>query len=408
MKQKYLILFLAFGLFCTAAAAQTVGSCDGDRFINEVFTEVEISTIQYGENVNYGVTEALIMDVYEPEGDTAAARPVAIFAHGGGFIFGSRTEMDYLCTEYTKRGYVAATIDYRKLQVAGLDSVNAAEGLIRCMQDMKAAVRYFRNDAITANTYRVDTNFIFVGGYSAGAIAALHTAYWDAEVMAPEYIEQLLIAEGGLEGQSSDFMNVSSSVQGVINLSGGLIDADWVEADGPPLASYHGTDDGTVFINTGLAAGALLLEGSEVIHARADEVGLKDYFYILEGGGHDGIFEVGPFAEDYNTFLEETWMFQESILCSEVSSVGESLAQPVFATLAPNPVQGQLFVENTTGETLELQLFSAAGALVWEGLITSYNESINLSHLSSGIYFYRLRTQSRKGSQQGKLVVAPR
>ena len=187
-----------------------------------------------------------------------------------------------------------------------------------------------------------------------------------------------------------------------------MIDADWVEADDPPLASYHGTNDNVVFINIGLAAGALLLEGSEMIHTRAEEVGLEAYFYKLEGGGHDGIFEVGPFAEDYSTFLEETWMFQESILCSGVSSVRENLVHPTFATLAPNPVKGQLFVHNTAGETLSLQIFSAAGALVWQGLITGYNESVNLSHLTSGIYFYRLRTQSRKGSQQGKLVVAPR
>lgn len=407
MMKKYLMLTVTIGLFCASAAAQAVSSCNGDRFINEVFSDVQITTVQYGENLNYGEPEALIMDVYEPEGDTSSSRPVAIFAHGGAFIFGDRTEMDYLCTSYTKRGYVTATIDYRKLQAFGLDSINAVEGLIRCMQDMKAAVRYFRNDAMTSNTYKVDTNFIFVGGYSAGALAALHTAYWDDEDMNPEYIEQLLTVEGGLEGQSNDFANVSSSVQGVINHSGGLIDANWLEAGDPPLVSYHGTDDSTVPFNTGLAAGAIVLDGSRVIHDRAEVTDLSHYLYAVEGGGHDGIFETGAFTEEYSTYLDEAWMFLESILCSDVSSVEEGIVQQAFANLMPNPFYGQLFIENTSGSALKLQVFSAAGALVREEWIASFNETINLSSLTPGVYFYRLNARDLKGTQQGKLVLAP-
>lgn len=54
--------------------------------------------------------------------------------------------MHDLCTAYARRGFVAATIDYRKLPGGTiLDSVNAVEAIVRTMQDMKAAVRIFRS-----------------------------------------------------------------------------------------------------------------------------------------------------------------------------------------------------------------------------------------------------------------------
>lgn len=89
--------------------------CDGTRFIDEVFGSAVIYTVQYGQNLNNGIQQPLIMDIYEPEGDNLTDRPVIILAHGGYFIFGGRGEMADLCQYFAKRGYVAATIDYRKL-----------------------------------------------------------------------------------------------------------------------------------------------------------------------------------------------------------------------------------------------------------------------------------------------------
>jgi len=55
----------------------------------------------------------LYMDIFTPEGDTATDRPVMIFAFGGGFVAGDRSQVAVLAANYALRGYVAASIDYR-------------------------------------------------------------------------------------------------------------------------------------------------------------------------------------------------------------------------------------------------------------------------------------------------------
>src|SRR3954451_3671776 len=57
------------------------------RYRDAVFTDVtKTSNLQYGSatNVN-GETENLLLDLYQPTGDTVDARPAIIWVHGGGF-----------------------------------------------------------------------------------------------------------------------------------------------------------------------------------------------------------------------------------------------------------------------------------------------------------------------------------
>ena len=79
---------LCVTLFATLGAAQDV------RFRDEVFSEVVVTDdVAYGGAVNRwtGLSETLLLDVYEPLGDTAAARPAVVVVHGGGFKGGSKS-----------------------------------------------------------------------------------------------------------------------------------------------------------------------------------------------------------------------------------------------------------------------------------------------------------------------------
>ena len=143
--------------------------CGTPRYDTETFTAVTTTTdVTYGQNLDINNTmQTLTMDIYQPTGDVAVTRPVLIFAHGGSFIAGSKTNAEQvtLCTRFAKRGYVTATIDYRLGIGFPINQANAQKAVWRATQDMKAAVRFFRMDAATTNTYRADPNFIFVGGY---------------------------------------------------------------------------------------------------------------------------------------------------------------------------------------------------------------------------------------------------
>ena len=55
------------------------------------------------------------MDVYTPVGDVCQNRPLLVFAHGGAFVGGSKNNSlaESICESFAKRGYVAASINYR-------------------------------------------------------------------------------------------------------------------------------------------------------------------------------------------------------------------------------------------------------------------------------------------------------
>ena len=231
--------------FCFALCLQLDAQCDGSRFRTSTFTGVSIS-----ENIIYSqVTPAgLRMDVYEPTGDVSSARPLIIMAHGGSFIAGDENSEDIvaICNAFAKRGYVTASIQYRLTDSSNLyDSLYMMKTVINATQDMRAAVRYFRKDAATINSFKIDTSMIFIGGASAGAISALHTGILTEQTELPSYIQNIVNTEGGLEGNSGS-PGYSSNVAGIINLCGALNRAEWISSTSVPIVSIHGTQDGTV------------------------------------------------------------------------------------------------------------------------------------------------------------------
>ncbi|MCC7466153.1 MAG: alpha/beta hydrolase, partial [Saprospiraceae bacterium] len=278
MKRRLLSLFIFSLSGLSFLAAQNPG-CDGVRYLDDIFTAVKKTTVTYAPSINhFGQNINLSMDIYEPEGDPLSARPVVILAHGGSFVFGDKSMMQPWCELLAKKGYIAASIQYRLFPffILGLpDSIEVFDTAVKAMGDMKAAVRYFREDAASANLFRADQAHIFIGGYSAGAVTALHTAYIDAGDQLPAFLQTLVSNNGGLEGVSGTASNktYASNSSAVVNMSGGLYRSFWVEADEPPLVSVHGTADATVPYTFGLAANIAFLEGSSLVHEQADEVG---------------------------------------------------------------------------------------------------------------------------------------
>lgn len=319
---KLMFLFIAFAIFSVTSCKKDEETptddlmCDGTRYVETMFNETTKTTLKYGEAPNNGSNQELFMDVYEPTGDDLAERPLIILAHGGGFQVGNRGLREAQCIEFAKRGYVAATIDYRLLDInIALDSITAVESIVRAVQDMKASIRFFRHDYQNGNQFRINTDLVFVGGYSAGAITAVHTAYWDENDSNIGYINDIVIAEGGLEGNSNDLLTFSSKVQGLLSQSGAIIRKDWIDADEPPVASYHGDTDFIVPSNTGLAAGALIMDGSQEIKERADQLNLTNSLYLVEGGGHFDSYE-GALLTQYQEFLNDVYPFFKNQVCN--------------------------------------------------------------------------------------------
>jgi acetyl esterase/lipase len=226
------------------------------RYREDVFSAVNVSSgLAYGSAVdNSGHMQTLLLDLYEPAGDTVSRRAAIVWIQGGGFVSGSRTtaQMAELATRFAKKGYLAVSIDYR-LATPAQFNLDPWPAMRDAMFDAKAAVRWLRANS---DRYRIDAARVAVGGGSAGAFTALHTAYLEEE------------GDSGNPG-------FSSQVGAVVDFWGGMQDVSEMEGGEAPLIIIHGTLDATVPF-------AL----AQQLVARAQSVGVPYEFHPLEGSGH--------------------------------------------------------------------------------------------------------------------------
>ncbi|MFT4668255.1 MAG: para-nitrobenzyl esterase, partial [Gammaproteobacteria bacterium] len=351
LKNLHLLFFL---LSFTALNAQNHPTCDGARYIEDVFTDVEVTEgINFGSATTIsGNAKELDMDIYEPSGDVVENRPVIILGFGGSFIGGTRQDLDFLCRAYAKKGFVAVTIDYRLYDgsLLPLPSAETMQDVVtKTVADFKAAVRFFREDADGTNEYGVDPNLVFLGGVSAGGIAAAHAAVMDDSDTYSDELEAIITANGGLEGNSSDNLQYSSEVQGFVNFSGGLGDADWIDENDPPFFSIHDDMDGTVPYGEGFASifgfDIIAMDGSQIMSQVADANNVLNELVTIEGStGHVSYFGSQPSTTES---IDASSVFLENLICNVIVMTNASEVNSPLNSLIvyPNPTEGMLFLK---------------------------------------------------------------
>ena len=430
MKKLLLLTFI----LCFIIKANAQSPCTDGRYATDVFSDFNLtSDIEFGQNATWtGGQYTLKMDFYEPQGDTETERPLLIWVHGGSFIGGDKTDydMEQFSERFAKKGYTCASINYR-LGFFPIDSANAVKAVVRATQDLRAAIRFFYKDKQTANNYKIDTNKIFIGGSSAGAITALHVGYLDDPCEIQDYLNASTIQSmGGLEGTSGN-PGYSSNVQGVINGCGALARYSWMEAGDIPLCSFHGTNDGTVTYNRGIVNPGIplmYLDGSRMLHERACALGLEEYFYTYEGAGHvpyagdAGLMNLTvDFIRDFLVIqmdCDETPLQPENEPSEEANlyAINDCDGNPVdeicgAAQLAtqsqkqfsiyPNPSTGLISI-NSDFDFDKIRIFNIQGKelLTLDGSINGLN--IDISKFENGSYIIQLGSKNGAVSETSR------
>ena len=292
-------------LFCQLLTAVLVFSfsssyaqCDTGRYYSPIFTSERTQ-----ENVVFQSTPSLIapcnfealtidlpytLDVYEPVGDTLTKRPILVYAHGGGFIIGDKriVPVPEYCHGMAQRGFVVVSLDYRKCFNA-LSTSSAERAVYRAIQDMKAAIRWVKSEA---TSLKIDTNYVFAGGNSAGSIMALHSAYVDTDER-PDLPASFLTPDLGCLDCSGNTLPHTGRPIGLINLWGAIADTTWIElANNVPILSIHGDADIAVFPESGKPFSDPIfpiLYGSIPIHRYASSLGITSELHLLPGENHE-------------------------------------------------------------------------------------------------------------------------
>ena len=411
MKKMYLKFLLM--TFFTVAANLANAQCTGGRYTSQIFSADNItSNISYGNNVTYtGASQNLLLDVYQPTGDTASLRPLIILAHGGSFIGGTKTGSDVvpLCHDFAKMGYVTASIEYRVgisgFPLPGPDSSDATESVIRGVHDGKAAVRFFRKSAAQGgNPYKVDTNQIYFAGVSAGAIIAIHMAYLDDMSEYPSWIDSShACLSGGLEGTSGN-PGYSSEVNAIVNICGAIRDTAWIHAGDEPICSFHGTNDQTVPYGSAMIYlvgiyPMLQVDGSFSITARMNQLGIENCFETYEGQDH--VPEVSN-AQYYDTtkvimrnFLAH-FVCGNSLQCVYPVGVEEISENNSEVLIYPNPASKEFTIYDERFTISNLEVYNLVGEKVFQQQTTNdKRQSFNVSLLPPGIYMVKIFSAKR-------------
>ena len=392
MNKFYTGSFLLSFVFCSfASQINAQYDCNNNRFLEEVFPAVTItSDLQYGSALTYsGTTENLTLDVYEPQGDVFTERPLIVFAHGGSFVSGNKTSPDIvtLCNKYSRLGYVCASIKYR-LGFEGFipNATTATETVYRATTDMRAAIRFFRKDRATVNTFRIDTANIFAAGVSAGAFMALHLAYLDEFSEIPAAVDP--VAFGGLEGLSGND-GYSSKVKAVVNLCGAIKDTSWINAGDVPCISMHGTNDDVVPYGSSIISvigfPIFVVDGSSSVAARQENVGVLNEFYSWQGRGH--VPFVSSVAYMDSVFLAVTPFLANQLGCEVQLGISDISKSTFNAT--PNPTNGILNLSSSS--TIDLvKIIDMQGKVVLSDSPKSISANISGDFLPSGMYFIQI------------------
>lgn len=404
---RYFNLLLTF-LFLGQLGFAQHPSCGGTRYLDTTFAGVDtFIAVQFGINTTFaGASDTLLMDIYQPQGDLVPNRPLIILAFGGSFILGERQDLSEICYNYARQGYVAATIDYRLYD--GLlfpvpDSTVIADEVMKAASDMKAAIRFFREDAATTNLYKIDSNIIFIGGGSAGAITADHVAYLDPTDDIPAYVQTAINNNGGFDGNTTNNTQYSTSVSGVLNFSGGLQRAGWINSGEAPLFSAHDDMDDIVPYGAGYATAGpfdlIYMEGSKLMHDSALVANVQSQLITIpNSSGHVSYQSAGsPFRD--SVFFGSAQFMHDIICPTLVSNTLITDNNTNYTILAyPNPTQQDMYIlVNELPSNYNITVFDQTGRLVHQQANISQQETVLYQQdFSAGLYFVRIQFEDTK------------
>ncbi|MGB1169576.1 MAG: carboxylesterase family protein [Flavobacteriaceae bacterium] len=247
------------------------------------YSVLKDENISYAEGLSHNMTSSssfaipLKLDVYYPD-NNSTNRPVYMFIHGGGFTGGTKTKPEIvdMANFYASRGWVFVSIDYRTTEELGtiqgmtqeevisfykgiapqewinnalqgaqnLGQVQQATAMYLAQRDAKAALRWIVANSIS---YNINTDFITIGGASAGAITTIALGISNLE----DFRDEITISDDPT--LSTTNLNESYKVKSMIYFWGsnikldvfetvyGLNQYDRYDGNDPELFMGHGT-----------------------------------------------------------------------------------------------------------------------------------------------------------------------
>lgn len=273
----------------------------------------------------------LCMDIYEPVDHSEALRPLIVLIHGGAFYNGDKQDETYVkwCRHYASLGYVAVSVNYRMGFLPYKNAIDCAG--YRATQDVNAAIRYLLHHA---DTYRINPDWIFTWGTSAGGITALNVAF-----MKDGNRPKSVVQEGKIAKLNPKFTE-TFTIKAVANMWGAVHDTAILANSRIPVISFHGDADGIVPYGYGLPFKNMM---STFLSYQ-----LEDQLSRL----------LSPSSNEWGSLLEVGF----SLICSGTEQWRERVMQPIWDKIV-SPMYGSACIhEYLDRHGVRNKLFTEAGA----------------------------------------------
>lgn len=397
----------SFGQYCTT----------NSRFTEVPFfdsTEISVgSNVQFGTALDHlGKSYALKMDLYYPNLniDVSPKRPFIMLFHGGGFSSGDKQSGDIkdLCFHLARRGFVCASVNYR----IGSDFTEFGQykARYRAIQDGHAAMRYAVNNA---NSVRIDTNWIFVGGQSAGSLLALGMVYADQielDSISLLYNTQSTSVQLGNLYSSGNNLTNNYSIKGIFNNWGGVSENEIDVEEMLPTVAFHGAKDTTVLIDADNSFLHYTLNGSKAIHNKLIKNKICSEITIDTAGGH-GIFRNASsvlragrascffksiFCKNCSDFYTTDSVTSN---CSRASSIKNKTATE-FVKIYPNPFENTFKISGIEG-AFTITIYNCLGQTIYHKENSNNNVNVNFP---AGAYLLSIKQIESKKTFHLKLI----
>ena len=182
----------------------------------------------------------LKMGIYMPKHAGKIDRPLLMLVHGGAFYVGDKAEKEYveMGHYFASLGYTVASINYRLGFQLSKGSIERAGYM--ALQDAHAAMRFL---LANADNYKIDPNFIFVGGSSAGGITALNLAFMRNENRPESSFKSLFYNDLGNIESVGKHNHITFQIKSIAPLWGAVDDLKMLGNNNTSVLSYHGTKD---------------------------------------------------------------------------------------------------------------------------------------------------------------------
>ncbi|MCF8277227.1 MAG: alpha/beta hydrolase fold domain-containing protein [Flavobacteriales bacterium] len=400
MKTFHQLILILFLFVFSNANAQYCAS--DERYTEAVYFDIAEITVQndvaYGQALDHlGVNTTLLMDVYYPSLtiDASPLRPFVLLMHGGGFSSGDKQLGDIrdLCYHLAMRGFACASINYR----LGYDFTEYGQykARYRSIQDANAAMRFV---VANANSVRIDPNWLFVGGQSAGSLTAHGMIYADeseCDNISVLYNATSISTELGGLYNSGNNLTDTYTIKGLFNNWGAVAGNEVETLEMVPTIAFHGGLDNTVLIDTDNSFANYSLFGSETMHDQLLAANICSELTVDILGGH------GIYRNASSVFrAERASCFFKSIFCNSCSdfyatdsipsncstTLGLSVAESAKNALVkayPNPTNGIVWLEGIN-EPIEILVLNAMGQILSKQSSVTH---VDLSEFPKGIYF---------------------